>query len=76
MVSYEDNIDQAIANLKAAGLDEYLAEYRSQFEAYLKDNPQALEGASGSTGDSSEAASEATSEVSEATSEVSSEAAE
>lgn len=72
MVSYEDNIDQAIANLKAAGLDDYLAEYRSQFEAYLEANPQALEGGSASAGDSSEA----TSEVSEATSEVSSEAAE
>lgn len=45
MVSYEDNIDQAIANLKAAGLDAYLEEYRTQFAAYLEANPWALESA-------------------------------
>ena len=43
MVSYEDNIDQAIANLKAAGLDTYLNEYRTQFSAYLEANPWVLE---------------------------------
>ena len=43
MVSYEDNIDQAISNLKAAGLDAYLDEYRAQFSAYLDANPWVLE---------------------------------
>ncbi|MBQ8087309.1 MAG: ABC transporter substrate-binding protein [Clostridia bacterium] len=43
MVSYEENIDQAIANLKAAGLDAYLEEYRTQFAAYLEANPWVLE---------------------------------
>lgn len=43
MVSYEENIDQAIANLKAAGLDAYLEEYRKQFAAYLEANPWVLE---------------------------------
>ena len=42
MVSYEENIDQAIANLKAAGLDKYMEEYRKQFAAYLEANPWAL----------------------------------
>lgn len=42
MVSYEDHIDQAIANLKAAGLDRYMEEYRAQFAAYLDANPWAL----------------------------------
>ena len=45
MVSYEENIDQAIANLKAAGLDAYLEEYRAQFAAYLEANPWVLEAA-------------------------------
>ena len=45
MVSYEENIDQAIANLKAAGLDAYLVEYRAQFAAYLEANPWVLEAA-------------------------------
>ena len=43
MVPYEENIDQAIANLKAAGLDTYLEEYRTQFAAYLEANPWVLE---------------------------------
>ena len=43
MVPYEDNIDQAIANLKAAGLDKYLDEYRAQFNAYLEANPWVME---------------------------------
>lgn len=34
-VSYEDNIDTAIANLKAAGLDKVLAEYQAQLNAFL-----------------------------------------
>ena len=42
MVPYEENIDQAIANLKAAGLDKYMEEYRAQFAAYLEANPWAL----------------------------------
>ena len=43
MVPYEENIDKAIANLKAAGLDKYLEEYRTQFAAYVEANPWALE---------------------------------
>lgn len=48
MVSYEENIDDAIEKLKAAGLDRYLEEYRAQFKAYLEDNPQVMEMAPGS----------------------------
>jgi putative aldouronate transport system substrate-binding protein len=47
LVSYEDNIDSAIENLKAAGLDTYLEEYRKQFAEYLEANPQVLEEAKG-----------------------------
>ncbi len=49
MVSYEDNIDAAIEKLKAAGLDAYLEEYRTQFAAYLEANPDVLEIAKGTT---------------------------
>lgn len=49
MVSYEDNIDAAIEKLKAAGLDKYLEEYRTQFQAYLDANPNVLEDAKGNT---------------------------
>ena len=49
MVSYEDNIDAAIEKLKAAGLDKYLEEYRTQFQAYLDANPNVLEIAKGTT---------------------------
>ena len=49
MVSYEDNIVAAIEKLKAAGLDTYLEEYRTQFAAYLEANPSALENAKGTT---------------------------
>ena len=49
MVSYEDNIDAAIEKLKAAGLDKYLEEYRTQFKAYLDANPNVLEIAKGTT---------------------------
>jgi putative aldouronate transport system substrate-binding protein len=43
IVDYDTAYPQAIARLKAAGLDKYLAEYRRQFAAYLKDNPQVLQ---------------------------------
>ena len=43
MVSYDDNIGAAIEKLKAAGLDAYLEEYRTQFSAYLEKNPDTLE---------------------------------
>lgn len=49
MVSYEDNIDAAIEKLKAAGLDKYMEEYRTQFQAYLDANPNVLEIAKGTT---------------------------
>lgn len=49
MVSYEDNIDAAIARLKSAGLDRYMEEYRAQFQEYLDNNPDVLEMAKGST---------------------------
>lgn len=49
MVSYEDNIDAAIEKLKAAGLDKYMEEYRTQFQAYLDANPDVLEIAKGTT---------------------------
>lgn len=50
MVSYEENIDAAIEKLKAAGLDAYLEEYRTQFKAYLDANPDVLEIAKGTVG--------------------------
>ena len=37
----------AIEKLKAAGLDRYLEEYRTQFKAYLDANPDVLEMAKG-----------------------------
>ncbi|MCI9552226.1 MAG: extracellular solute-binding protein [Acutalibacter sp.] len=49
MVSYEENIGPAIEKLKAAGLDAYLEEYRTQFKAYLDANPNVLEMAKGTT---------------------------
>lgn len=49
MVSYEENIGPAIEKLKAAGLDTYLEEYRTQFKAYLDANPNVLEMAKGTT---------------------------
>ncbi len=47
MVPYEENIGPAIEKLKAAGLDRYLEEYRTQFKAYLDANPDVLEMAKG-----------------------------
>lgn len=49
MVPYEENIGPAIEKLKAAGLDTYLEEYRTQFKAYLDANPNVLEMAKGTT---------------------------
>jgi len=49
MVPYEENIGPAIDKLKAAGLDKYLEEYRTQFKAYLEANPNVLEDAKGTT---------------------------
>lgn len=50
MVPYEENIESAIKKLKAAGLDKYLEEYRTQFQAYLDANPDVLEIAKGTAG--------------------------
>lgn len=47
MIPYEENIGPAIEKLKAAGLEKYLEEYRTQFKAYLEKNPDALEMAKG-----------------------------
>lgn len=49
MVDYESNIDSAIEKLKAAGLEKYLEEYRTQFQAYLDANPDVMEIAKGTT---------------------------
>jgi putative aldouronate transport system substrate-binding protein len=46
MVSYDGNIDDDIAKLKAAGLDAYMEEYRTKLGA----NPNALEDAEGTVG--------------------------
>ena len=48
MVSYDDGIEDAVSKLKAAGLDAYLEEFRTQFAAYLEANPNVLEDAKGS----------------------------
>lgn len=50
MIPYEENIGPAIEKLKAAGLDKYLEEYRTQFQAYLDANPNVLEDAKGNVG--------------------------
>ena len=39
MVDYDTHIDAAISNLRAAGLDAYLDEYRRQFDAWVAANP-------------------------------------
>ena len=38
IVSYEDGYEDALANLKAAGIDAVIAEYQSQLDAYLAEN--------------------------------------
>ena len=43
MVDFDTHIDTAIANLRAAGLDRYMEEFRRQFEEYLAANPDVLE---------------------------------
>ena len=40
---------QGLHRLKAAGLDKYLEEYRTQFQAYLEANPDVMEIAKGTT---------------------------
>ncbi len=60
MVPYEENIGPAIEKLKAAGLDKYLEEYRTQFAAYLEEHPEALEMAQGSGAESGAAESSET----------------
>jgi putative aldouronate transport system substrate-binding protein len=42
IVDYDTAYPQALARLKSAGLDKYMAEYRRQFAQYLKDNPGVL----------------------------------
>lgn len=39
---YETAFPAALERLKAAGLDKYLEEYRTQFAAYLEANPDAV----------------------------------
>jgi putative aldouronate transport system substrate-binding protein len=43
IVDYDSNIGPAIEKLKAAGLDKYLEEYRTQFKAYYEANPNVAE---------------------------------
>ena len=38
IVSYEDGYEDALANLKAAGIDAVIAEYQSQLDAFLAEN--------------------------------------
>ncbi|MDR1948831.1 MAG: extracellular solute-binding protein [Spirochaetaceae bacterium] len=42
LVDYASSYPAAIARLKAAGLDQYMAEYRRQFAEYLKANPDVV----------------------------------
>ena len=37
-LSYDENIDSVIAELKAAGLDTYIAEYQKQFSEFYAQN--------------------------------------
>jgi putative aldouronate transport system substrate-binding protein len=43
LVDYASSYPAAIARLKAAGLDQYMAEYRRQFTEYLKTNPDVVQ---------------------------------
>jgi putative aldouronate transport system substrate-binding protein len=42
-VDYASSYPAALARLKAAGLDQYMAEYRRQFAEYLRTNPEAVQ---------------------------------
>jgi putative aldouronate transport system substrate-binding protein len=42
LVDYSSSYPAALARLKAAGLDQYMAEYRRQFAEYLRANPDVL----------------------------------
>ena len=48
LVEYDQAFPAALQRLKAAGLDKYLEEYRTQFAKYLEENPDVLEQAKGS----------------------------
>ena len=37
-LSYDENIDSVIAELKAAGLDTYIAEYQNSFLNFMRKN--------------------------------------
>lgn len=39
-LDYDENIDAVIAELKAAGLDNYIAEYQKQFSEFYAQNKQ------------------------------------
>jgi putative aldouronate transport system substrate-binding protein len=43
LVEYASAYPAALSRLKAAGLDTYMAEYRRQFAAYLKSNPEVIQ---------------------------------
>ena len=47
LVEYDEAFPAALQRLKAAGLDKYLEEYRTQFAKYLEENPDVLEQAKG-----------------------------
>ena len=49
LVEYDEAFPAALQRLKAAGLDRYLEEYRTQFAKYLEENPDVLEQAKGTT---------------------------
>ena len=42
LVDYDEAFPAVLERLKSAGLDEYLAEYRTQFAKYLEENPDML----------------------------------
>jgi putative aldouronate transport system substrate-binding protein len=43
LVDYESSYPAALTRLKAAGLDQYMAEYRRQFAEYLRTNPDVIQ---------------------------------